>query len=37
MTFKQKRILINAFVESQLEVIYFYEFQTNADSYEDIS
>ena len=37
MTFKQRRILINAFVESQLEVIWLYEFQTNADSYEDIS
>ena len=36
MSFKQKRILMEAFVESQFEVIYVYEFQTKANSYEDI-
>ena len=36
MTVKQKRILVKTFVESQFEVIQVYEFQTNANSYEDI-
>ena len=35
-SFKPKRILMNTFVESQFEVIYVYEFQTKANSYEDI-
>ena len=34
--FKQKWILMKAFLESQFEVIYFYDFQTRANSYEDI-
>ena len=37
MSFKQKRILMEAFVESQFEVIYVYEFQIKANWYEDIS
>ena len=36
MSFKQKRILMKTFVESQFEVIYVYEFQTTANYYEDI-
>ena len=36
MSFKPKRILMKTFVESQFEVIYVYEFQTKANSYEDI-
>ena len=35
-TFKQNRILIKTFVESQFEVMQVYEFQTKANSYEDI-
>ena len=37
MSFKQKRILMEAFVESQFEVIYVYEFQIKPNWYEDIS
>ena len=37
MSFKQKRILMKTFVESQFEVRYLYEFQTKANSYQDIS
>ena len=36
MSFKQKRIFMEAFVESQFEVIYVYEFQIKANWYEDI-
>ena len=36
MSFKQQRILMKRFVESQFEVIYVYEFQTKANSDEDI-
>ena len=36
MSFEQKRILMRAFVESQFEVIYVYEFQTKENSDEDI-
>ena len=36
MSFTQKRIFMEAIVDSQLEVIYVYEFQTKEDSYEDI-
>ena len=36
MSWKQKWILMKAFVESQIEVIYFYEFQTRANSDEEI-
>ena len=36
MTFKQKRFLLKAFVECQVEVISVYEFQTKANSYDDI-
>ena len=36
MSFKQKRILINKFVDSQLELLLVYEFQTKAYSSEDI-
>ena len=36
MNFKQKVILIRTFVESQFEILYVYEFQTKANSYEDI-
>ena len=35
MIFKQKRILMKTFVESQFEIIYFDEFQKKANSYED--
>ena len=37
MSFQQKRILMNKFVESQFEVKQVDEFQRNANSYEDIS
>ena len=36
MSFKPKWILLKTFFESQFEVIYVYEFQTKANSYEDI-
>ena len=36
MSFNQKRILMNKFVESQCEVLLVYEFQTKVNSYEDI-
>ena len=36
MSFKQKRILMDAFVESQFEVIYVYEFQIKANWCEGI-
>ena len=36
MSFKQKRFVIETFVESQFEVFYVYEFQTKANSDEDI-
>ena len=36
MSFKWKLILMKRFVESQFEVIYVYEFQTKANSYEDV-
>ena len=36
-SFKQKRILLKTFGETQFEVIQLYEFQTKANSYEDIS
>ena len=36
MSFKQKRILMNKFVQSQFEDMKAYEFQTKANSYEDI-
>ena len=36
-TFKQNRILIKTYIESQFEVMQLYVFQTKADSYEDIS
>ena len=36
MSFKQKRILMKTFAESQFEVIKIYEFQKKANSYEDI-
>ena len=36
MRFKPKLILMNTFAEAQFEVIYVYEFQTKANSYEDI-
>ena len=35
MSFKQKRILMKAFVEAQFEVIEVYEFQAKLNSYED--
>ena len=35
MSFKQKRILMNKFVESQFEDMKVYVFQTKANSYED--
>ena len=35
-SYKPKRILMNTFVESQFGVIYVYEFQTKANSDEDI-
>ena len=37
MSFKQKRILMNKFFESQFEDMKVYEFQTKANSYEDNS
>ena len=37
MSFKEKRILVNKFVESHFEVMYVYEFPTKASSYQDIS
>ena len=36
MSFKQKQIVLKAFVESQFEIRYLYEFQTKANSYEHI-
>ena len=36
MSFKQKQILMKIFVEPQFEVFYVYEFQTKANSHEDI-
>ena len=36
MSFKQQRILIKTFVESQFEDMLIYQFQTRASSYEDI-
>ena len=36
MSFKQKGTLMQTFVESQFEVMYVYEFQTKANSYEGI-
>ena len=36
-SFKQKPILMKTFVEPQFEVIYVYDFQIKANSYEDIS
>ena len=36
MSFKQKQILMKTFVESQFEDMKVYEFQTKANSYEDI-
>ena len=36
MSFKQKRILMKTFVELQFEVMYIYEFQTKANSNEDL-
>ena len=36
MSFNQKRILMNKFVESQSEVLLVYEFQTKVNSYEGI-
>ena len=36
MSFKQKRILINPFLESQFGIMQVYEFQRKANSYEDI-
>ena len=35
-SFKQKRILLKTLVESQFEVMVVEEFQTKANSYEDI-
>ena len=35
-SFKPKQILTKTFVESQFEIIQVYEFQTKANSYEDI-
>ena len=37
MSFKQKRILMKTFVESQFQVILVYGFQTKADPYKDIA
>ena len=37
MNFKPKRFLMKIFAESLFEGMYFYEFQTKANSYEDIS
>ena len=36
MSFKQKRFVMKALVSSQFEVFYVYEFQTKANSHEDI-
>ena len=36
MSFKQKRILMNVFVESQFEVMLVCEFQAKANCYQDI-
>ena len=36
MTFKQKRTLMKAFVKSQFEVMEVYEFQTKANSDENL-
>ena len=36
MTFKQKRILMKTFVESQVEDMYLNDFQTKSTSYQDI-
>ena len=36
MSFKQKGILLQTFVESQFEVMYVYEFQRKPNSDEDI-
>ena len=36
MSFKQKRIILNKFVECQFEVLLVYEFKSKANSYEDI-
>ena len=36
MRFQQKRILMNKYVESLFEVMYVYELQRKANSYEDI-
>ena len=36
MSFKPKWILLKAFVQSQCEGLYVYQFQTKANSYEDI-
>ena len=36
MNFKQKRILMNIFVQSSFEVMSVYEFQTKQNSYQDI-
>ena len=36
MKFKQKRILMKTFIESQFEVMWVSEFQTKANCYEDI-
>ena len=36
MSFKQRGIFIKTFVESQFEVMDFYQFKTTANSYEDI-
>ena len=36
MSFKQKRILMKTFVESQFMVMYVYQFLTKANSYENI-
>ena len=36
MSFKQKGILMQTFVESQFEVIYVYDFKTKPNSFEDI-
>ena len=35
MSFKQKQILMNKFVETQFEDMKVYVFQTKANSYED--
>ena len=35
MSFKEKRILMSKFVESQFEVMYVYEFPRKANYFED--